>query len=180
MPDYQNGKIYTIRSYKTDYIYIGATTKKYLCDRISEHKSAYKQFLNGKKIYYSSFKILELEDAYIELLENYPCNSKDELCKKEGEYIRNTDKCVNKQITGRTKKEWGKDNIEKLREQRNRWYKDNRDKTLERQKKRYEDNKDKIEKHSKQPYICITCNTTMRKGSKYKHEKTKKHINNLE
>ena len=31
----------------------------------------------------------------IELVENYPCNSKEELEKKEGEYIKNNE-CVNK------------------------------------------------------------------------------------
>ena len=37
MPNYQNGKIYCIRSHQTDNIYIGSTTQK-LCVRMAEHK----------------------------------------------------------------------------------------------------------------------------------------------
>lgn len=35
----------------------------------------------------SSIELVKLGDVYIELLENYPCNSLEELHKKEQEYI---------------------------------------------------------------------------------------------
>ena len=51
---------------------------------------------NIKHGYISSFKCFEGENIYnIILLENFPCNNKNELLKREGYYIKNLD-CVNK------------------------------------------------------------------------------------
>ena len=50
----------------------------------------------------SSYKILQLGDAYIELLENFPCSCKTELNKREGELMRENKNCINKNIAGRT------------------------------------------------------------------------------
>ena len=47
-----NGKIYTIRSYETELIYVGSTAEKRLSARFSKHKASYKYYLKtGKKIY---------------------------------------------------------------------------------------------------------------------------------
>ena len=108
MPNYKNGKIYSIRSYQTDNIYIGSTTRP-LSERMNEHRSKYKKFLQGNFHYLTSFEILKYEDAYIELIQEIPCNNIMELNKYEGNYIRHMD-CVNKRIEGRTKYEWRKDN----------------------------------------------------------------------
>ena len=40
-----NGKIYTIRSYETELIYVGSTAEKRLSARFSKHKSSYKYYL---------------------------------------------------------------------------------------------------------------------------------------
>ena len=85
MPDYQKGKIYTIRNKNdTNLIYVGSTCKKYLSDRISNHRS------NSKKTPNNHFYKLinDWNDWYIELYENFPCNNKNELTKREGEVIR--------------------------------------------------------------------------------------------
>ena len=202
MPNYQNGKIYAIRSYKTEDVYIGSTTKKYLSARLAGHKYSYKRFLNGKNPYLSSFKILELEDAYIELLELYPCNFKEELCKKEGEYIRNTKNCINRSIAGRTGIEYREDNRELLRNREKIYRENNKEKLLEKGKKYREDNRDILrERHklyrennrekireqqrrwekeyNKKTYNCLTCNKILTLCNKTRHEKGKKHINNL-
>ena len=108
--DYQLSKVYTIRSPSTIKFYIG-TTVKTLSGRFSQHKSNYKSFIQGKGNDVSSFEILKLGDAYIELLESYPCNSNEELHKREGELIRlHKDNVVNKNIAGRTNKEYSVDN----------------------------------------------------------------------
>jgi hypothetical protein len=50
--------------------------------------------------------MVQYDDCYIELLELFPCNSKEELCKREGELQRlHIDKLVSKRIEGRTRKE---------------------------------------------------------------------------
>ena len=112
MSKYQNGKIYTIRSPNTDLMYIGATIVS-LSKRFSKHKYSHQK--NEWKC--SSSKILEKNDAYIELLEKYPCNSKEELNQREGELIRlYKDKCVNRCIAGRTPQQWLEDNKELRKE----------------------------------------------------------------
>jgi len=42
MVNYEYGKIYKLTSIETENIYIGSTTKKRLCQRLTEHKSNYK------------------------------------------------------------------------------------------------------------------------------------------
>jgi hypothetical protein len=70
----------------------------------------------------TSFQIIERDNYKISLIELFPCNLKDELSAREGYYIRNI-KCVNKQIPGRTQKEWCNDNPDKfLKTQKNEVY----------------------------------------------------------
>jgi hypothetical protein len=58
-------------------------------------------------VYCSSQELLKLGDAYIEWVENFPCNSKKELNRREGQIQReNKGKCVNLKIAGQTKKEF--------------------------------------------------------------------------
>jgi hypothetical protein len=103
-----NGKIYTIRSPHTEKFYIGSTIQKYLSDRMYTHR---------KNNTSSSSEIIKLGDAYIELIENYKCNTKEELRKREGELIRlNKDNCVNKQIAGRSNKQWREENKEYIKQ----------------------------------------------------------------
>ena len=75
--EFQNGKIYTIRSFQTEKYYIGSTNHKTLSQRLSKHKSVYRTWLKDKdSCYVTSFEILKYDDCYIELLELYPCNLK--------------------------------------------------------------------------------------------------------
>mgnify|MGYP005861267615 CR=1 FL=1 len=104
MPNYQNSKIYRIISNNTNRQYIGSTVQP-LSVRLAGHKKDYKRYQNGKTHYVTSFDIFEDGNYRIELICNYPCNSKAELHSKEGEYIRDLE-CVNRCIAGRTKKEY--------------------------------------------------------------------------
>ena len=106
--DYNNGKIYTIRSHQTEYIYIGSTCSP-LHKRLHYHKSDYKKWIRTGNKYMTSFEIMKYDDAYIELLEDYPCPSKTHLNRREGRFIRNMD-CVNKFVAGRTRCEYYQDN----------------------------------------------------------------------
>jgi hypothetical protein len=115
MVNYELGKIYTIRSSETVGVYVGSTCQP-LAVRFGGHKSAYKTN-NG----ISSRHIFDygIENAYIELLENYPCNSKEELHKREGEHIRMMENCVNhSKNTGLSKKEIYKKKLEKEKKDR--------------------------------------------------------------
>jgi hypothetical protein len=102
MPDYSNGKIYSLESDCTNKIYIGSTSEKSIKRRLSKHKSNHKR---GKRHSCTASKILKYEDVKIILLEDYPCNNKDELSKREQEWIENNkDICVNKNRTIAIKK----------------------------------------------------------------------------
>lgn len=78
--NYKNGKIYCIRSPNTDMIYIGATAQVRLCNRMKSHRKSSNRT--------TSRKIIQAGDAYIELIENFPCNSKEELNAREAYFIR--------------------------------------------------------------------------------------------
>jgi hypothetical protein len=52
-----------------------------------------------------AFLVMKHPSAYIELVENHPCDTREQLHRKEGEHIR-AKECVNKVIAGRTHKEW--------------------------------------------------------------------------
>ncbi len=62
----------------------------------------------------------------IELIEKYPCDSRKELETRERHFIESK-KCVNKNIAGRTGKQYYKDNQNKLLENRKQYYEVNRD-----------------------------------------------------
>ena len=84
---YHSGKIYTIRSHRTDKYYIGSTCSP-LHKRLYQHKLQYRMFQAGKFCLVTSFEIIKFDDCYIELYENYKCNNRNELTKREGEVIR--------------------------------------------------------------------------------------------
>jgi hypothetical protein len=99
MVNYQNGKIYAIKSNLGDKLYVGSTTKKYLSARLSEHRKDFKAWKNGGKGISSRELFIEygIENCYIELIELFPCNTKDELKMRENHYIRSL-VCVNKYL----------------------------------------------------------------------------------
>jgi hypothetical protein len=129
----------------------------------------------------SSKEIINSGGAYIELIENYPCNSREELCKREGELIREfKNNIVNKCIAGRTEKEYKIDNKDKIKEQHNEYYKTH----IEQRNKWKQDNKEHIkeyhkEKDKERALIKINCKCGSITDLKHKsrHEKSIKHIN---
>lgn len=117
MVNYNNGKVYQICDIANTKRYIGATTLSHLSQRFQQHKMAYNLWKQSGQGYYSSFKIFEefgVENCKIELLELCNCESKDELNRKEGEYIRSLD-CENKVIPQRTPSQHYEDNRTEIR-----------------------------------------------------------------
>ena len=95
MVNYQLGKIYKIVCRITGEIYVGSTCEPTLARRLVYHRSRCKAFnLNKKGSGFSSFQIILRGDYYIDLLENFACNSSDELRKKEREYY-DIIECIN-------------------------------------------------------------------------------------
>ena len=123
MPDYSQGKIYAIKSPSCDSIYIGSTTKKYLSQRMATHRCNYIGWFKNNSDWYSSFLVLSFEDAYIELIEEYPCKSKEELVKRERNIIDTFDNCVNSYRPYQT--------IEEHKKQKKIWEQKNKKRRIE-------------------------------------------------
>lgn len=168
MVNYANGKIYTIRCRNDDtLIYVGSTTQT-LSQRMTQHRSKYK----GKKQNSSLFKYIiddNWSNWYIELYELYPCNSKEELLKKEGEVIRQIG-TINYQIAGRTNKEYYNDTKEHHAEWNKKNYEKNKEYILQKRKERYEKNKEKL----KEKVCCNICGAFSAKYHLLSHQKSKK------
>ena len=131
--NYKLGKIYKIISDQTKDIYIGSTCEPTLARRIFQHRVGYKRFLNGKSNYVTSYEILKYDDAQIILLENWPCNNKDELHQRERYWIENTQNYVNKYIPYKSvdeKKDFFKNYYTQNKKAYNEYYKDNKKKIL--------------------------------------------------
>ena len=177
MPNYQNGKIYKIISQHTDKCYVGSTTLKYLSTRLAKHRGDYKKNSGGVTSKY----ILELGDYEIVLLELYPCNSKDELHKRERHYMDILD-CVNKRKP-RTKEERKQymrqhklDNKDKYAIMNKNWGKLNKDKLAIHGKKYRELHKEAISERIKIKITC-DCGAEVRKADISRHKRSQKHIN---
>lgn len=121
MPEYQNGKVYAIRSAQTDKFYVGSTTRS-LSARMCAHRDTYARSLVGAGKCCTVREILKFPDAKIELLERFPCETKEELRKREAYHIRqNRDKIVNIVIPDRTSQEWREDNYEGYLDYQRKW-----------------------------------------------------------
>ena len=133
MPDYKNGRIYTVRC-RTDnsLIYVGSTTTP-ISERYSRHKLDKKCSLY--RLIQEKFNG-EWGNWYIELYEEYPCDNKEQLNRREGEIQREI-ATINKNKAGRTLKEYYIDNMSNYKQ----YYIDNRAVKLKYQKKYNTDKK---------------------------------------
>jgi len=100
LPNYQQGKVYKL--VMGDLIYIGSTCQKYLSQRLTQHTSSYNYWFKNKDTqkkvcYMSSYELYKIGKPTITLLENCPCNSKDELLVCEYKHIQQFN-CVNRRM----------------------------------------------------------------------------------
>ena len=182
--EFQNGKIYTIRSFQTEKYYIGSTNHKTLSQRLSKHKGNYREWLKDKDNgYTTSYEILKYDDCYIELLELYPCNLKAELHKREGELIRlHKDSLVNRFVPCRTPKEYKIDNKEKIKDYKAIYRIENKQNIKDYQRI-YDSsyriaNKQKIKAQKSQQYHC-ECGRVIQLAIKAQHNRSNVHIDSI-
>jgi len=187
MEKYQKGKIYKLTNEETNDVYYGSTTKT-LKQRFSSHKCDYKRYLEEKEHYYSSFEIIKYSSAVIELVEEFPCDTKKELHERERYYIENNE-CVNRDLPGRTQKEYKEDNKKKIRQKMKEYRNKNKKKIAEKGKeyrannkeklREYQDkNKEKIRERRKEKLQC-ECGREIARGNISTHKKTNFHITTL-
>jgi len=96
MVNYSEWKIYKILNSVDEEIYVGSTTQK-LSNRMANHRRDARRE-NSK--FYQHMNFIGINNFYIELICQYPCNNVEELNSKEGEWIR-TIGTINKNISGR-------------------------------------------------------------------------------
>ena len=183
---YARGKIYKIVG--GGLTYYGSTCEKTLAMRMAKHRGGYKHYKSGNKNYLSSYKIFDICNDYdIVLVENCPCNSKDELHARERYYIENNE-CININIPNRTDAEYridNKDNILNYRDnnktfiasQKAKYYENNNAYVKEKTKKYYTLNHDIVLEKKKERIHC-KCGKSYTKTNKSQHMKSIYHIEN--
>jgi hypothetical protein len=163
MVNYKNAKIYALRSNQTDDVYIGKTCEA-LSVRFGKHKNHFKH--RDTRPYYTAFELLKYEDCYIELVKECPCENVEQLRQFEGQAIREH-KCVNKNIAGRTNKEWHEDN----KEHRKQYKKDRAEHFREIDREWRKNNQDKVKAYRKIKATCDVCNKIMLRDNLARHKR---------
>jgi len=199
---YSRGKIYKIISPETEKIYIGSTIEPTLANRLGKHKYQFKSWNNGAKLYVSSFKLLELPNYQIVLIELYPCTSKDELTAREQHYLNlhkdiivnhqkansgcKTDKEYNNQYYQENKehhavyfKEYNEKNKEKVAERKKEYQEKNKEHLAVYIKEYQEKNKARLQEQHSITYTC-ECGTTSTIAHKQRHLRSKTHLTFIE
>ncbi len=175
MNRYQKGKIYKIYSDLGDKVYIGCTTKQYLSQRMAKHKYDYtyskkKREDTGFAFVYSYLLFDEygVDNCKIELLEAYPCDSIDEIRKREAHYIKtipNINNCHNwtperieekKQTERKQSKEFYERNKTELNKKSIEYYQKNKDMIVEKRNS----NKEKYNLKRREKYQLMKANKT--------------------
>jgi len=196
---YPNSVIYNIW-YQGRRLYTGSSVD--FPQRKRGHKSSYNN--NKDRPLYRKLKEknIQFEDLQFIIYKEFPCNDLKELRKEEGKCIKELKSEFNENIAGRTKKEYQKDNKEKLKEYQNEYQENNKEKLKEKRKeyceknkeyqkeyfKEYQkDNKEKIKEYQNEYYgvnkeklkekIICECGIEYTKHHKARHEKSQKHIN---
>ena len=141
MVNYKLSKIYKLVCNNTGKQYIGSSCQGRLCSRLTGHVR--------KSNTCRSREIIEGGNYEILLIENFPCDSKDELHKRERYFIENLD-CINKVIPTRTYQEYYDQNKSYILEQKKKYYKNNREQLIEQTKFFYKQNREKILEQKKE------------------------------
>jgi group I intron endonuclease len=205
--DYSKSIIYKLccKNPNITEIYVGSTInfkkRKYdhksVCNNNSETNKKY-----NLKVYKFIRDNGGFENWDIIMLEEYSCENKKQLEKRERYYIELLKSNLNSEIPTQTKqeyyennkdkikeyreenkdkiterkKQYYEDNIDKIKEYQKQYRLDNKDKKLEYNKQYTKENKDKILEQKKQKVNCDICNSIVNRGGLSKHKKTLKCI----
>jgi hypothetical protein len=164
-------KIYKITSAThPNLVYYGSTTNKYLCNRMSQHRTDYKRNPTAKRAVY---ELVQFDDAKMELIEEVEGDGKE----REQYYIDNFP-CVNKlnaYLPGdpaKKLKEWKKNNPEKQAEHLKRYYEANKEEIHAKSAEYRETNRQKIRDHNNEKIPCPHCGKIGARANLSRHIKT--------
>lgn len=210
--DYKKSTIYKLVSNDlniTD-IYVGSTTNFNRRKRQHKYTTHTEGSTNHNLPVYEFIRNNGGWDAWdMILIENYPCKDKHELHARERHYIELLGSTLNKVIPTRTrkerdianhdkileqKKEYRKNNIEKVKGWDKKHYEENKEKILKRQKvysethkdqksitdKKYrEEHKEEIKANKSKIIHCDDCDVDVRNGGIAAHKRTNQHKKNI-
>lgn len=142
MPDYSKSKIYEIVCRITGEKYIGSTVSS-LSKRKSQHKEKRKTI---------AIQIIDRGDYYINLLEDFSCENKEQLLKKEREWIEKGG-CINKNRPIITEEEDRQRDTERMRKVRLNMTEEDKEKVRENDRRRYTNKT--LGKDEDKKYKCI-------------------------
>jgi len=187
--DYKKGLIYKIvcNDITTKDTYVGSTTD------FTRRKSGHKSKCNNPNNPFYDLKVYKFirenngwDNWSMILVENFSCESKLELKKRERYWIDTLESKLNCNIPSRTRKQWRVENIDKINEREKQWRVKNIDKIKERDKEYRVKNADKLKEYRvknadklKEKIEC-ECGAVVNKSSLAPHRKTDKHFQKLE
>jgi group I intron endonuclease len=174
--DYKNGRIYCIRNNIDDEVYVGSTCQP-LSKRMAFHRNDATTYKKDRKIY-KHMNNIGVENFYIELLEECPCENKEQLRKREGYHIRDIG-TLNSQIAGRSQGEYCIDNKEQIALKGYEYRERNRPAIIAQKAKYWNQNKDEANEERRIKITC-GCGTCCCKGAQTRHERSNKHKEWLE
>jgi len=154
MTNYLEGKIYMITTNHNCKIYIGSTTLT-LEERLKDHKTRYNLWKIDpeRQTFLSSFELLDFDDYKIELLENFPCETEQDLLNREGFYMKlHRPFIVNIHILTRTNKEWREEHKAYIKECNKKYYEENKEQIKEQHKEYRAENIIKVKEGQKKHY----------------------------
>ena len=188
---YVNSKIYQITDNAYTNCYIGSTYST-LAKRMSQHRDDYNRYIIGKIAQTCSYDIFDefgVENCKIELVESYPCESRDDLNKCEGYWIRET-QCVNRVMTGRTRHQYREDNRDTIAEHKKEYAATHKDVITASQKSWAQGNKEHVNAKSNAWYhansekckerVTCECGTSVIKRIMHKHLNSNNHTELME
>jgi group I intron endonuclease len=149
MVNYANGKIYCIRNYLDDEIYVGSTCNT-LGRRMSGHREDCKKAKSSRL--YDHMKKLGVSAFYIELLEPFPCENIEQLNARESHYVREMG-TLNSRLPGAYAQAGGGKAYRALYAQMNQ---------------------ERIAQRDRCPVVCDVCGTTITKNKLSRHKETPK------
>ena len=178
MNKFNNGKIYKITNDVNDECYIGSTCNT-LTYRWSMHKVHYQSPKYQEIKVYKFMSDIGIEHFKIELVEEYPCETKEQILQREGYFI-NLFGTLNKNSAGTcfNPKEWSKKYRDTHKQEIIEYREANKEAQKNKNKEYYERNREKHLLKMCQKVMC-ECGKSVQRNKLKGHQQTKLHNKRL-
>jgi len=184
--DYSTGKIYRLRNTVDEKTYIGST-RQTLQERMHKHK--HQATARPTQKVYAHLNTIGWQNVSIELIENYPCENKAELCEREHHWCRTAKPELNscltmteedlKQAHRDNNRKWARAHPEEVKAQHKAWEAKNREAINAKSKQYVREHKDQRKSTCKryfQKKPVVACGCGGQAKDPHRHSRTKKHL----